>query len=374
MNDMGESTNQNGDLVQLARLALAGRSQDVQTYVLRLSRKYRSQLPELAQQLAQLLKDSPTRASPLRGEHVAAIPVDQDSRLQLLRCEHVDQFGQEPIWAAPVRAALTQIVTEHLRASDLQQGGLSPTRTAIFTGPPGVGKTLAARWLAQQLTRPLLTLDLSAVMSSFLGRTGANVRHVLDYAKGVPCVLLLDELDAIAKRRDDSHEVGELKRLVTVLLQEIDDWPEGGLLVAASNHPELLDPAAWRRFEMQIDFPLPDQESVERAVRAFLETANVSAEWLRALAALMRGRSFSDIERELKSVRRQAIVHGTNPDELLPQVIRAQIGRQSKTAKKQIALELAAAGLSQRQISELTGLSRDTLRKSSAHDAGGIAR
>ncbi len=187
-------------------------------------------------------------------------------------------------------------------------------------------------------------------------------------------MLLLDELDAIAKRRDDAQEVGELKRLVTVLLQEIDDWPEGGLLVAASNHPELLDPAAWRRFEMQVDFPLPDQEGVEQAVRAFLGTSDVAEEWLRAFSALMQGCSFSDIERELKSVRRRAIVHGMNPDELFPQIFRAQISRQSKATKKQIALNLAAAGVSQRQISELTGLSRDTIRKSNVHDTEDIAR
>src|SRR5665213_3572636 len=128
--------------------------------------------------------------------------------------------------------------------------------------PPGVGKTLAARWIARELHRPLLTLDLSAVMSSFLGRTGANVRHVLDYAKGVDCVLLLDELDSIAKRRDDASDVGELKRLVTVLLQEIDDWPSTGLLIAATNHSDLLDPAVWRRFEMRVNFPMPGDESV----------------------------------------------------------------------------------------------------------------
>ena len=94
-------------------------------------------------------------------------------------------------------------------------------------------------------------------MSSFLGRTGNNVRNVLDFAKGVSCVFLLDEFDAIAKRRDDAVEVGELKRLVTVLLQEIDQWPASGLLIAATNHYNLLDPAVWRRFELVVGFPMP---------------------------------------------------------------------------------------------------------------------
>lgn len=159
----------------------------------------------------------------------------------------------------------------------------------VFTGPPGVGKTLAARWLAVQLHRPLLILDLASVMSSFLGRTGSNLRNVMDYAKSVECVLLLDEFDAIAKRRDDNGEIGELKRLVTVLLQEIDDWPVGGLLVAATNHGSLLDPAAWRRFEVQIDFPLPNREQAILAIHTFLHSDDRSTrEWDHVLATVSK--------------------------------------------------------------------------------------
>lgn len=371
---MGEVGEQEKDLVQLARLALTGRLQDVQTYVVRMSRKYQKLSPALADHLKELAKLSPTRQSPLRSEGVATIPVDRDSRIQLLRHESQQTLEHEPIWSAAVAEKINQIVTEHQKADRLLSRGLSPTRTAIFTGPPGVGKTMAARWIANKLDRPLLVLDLSAVMSSFLGRTGTNVRHVLDYAKGVSCLLLIDELDAIAKRRDDSQEVGELKRLVTVLLQEIDDWPEGGLLVAASNHQELLDPAVWRRFEVQVQFDLPTHLDVERALRLFVGEEKLSKLWTTALTELLHGQSFSDIERELKTLRRQAALSDCALEDLFPRLVRQFVESQPKSHKKGIALKLAEIGLSQRAINELTGLSRDTLRKLTRNDGQDVGQ
>ena len=361
---MDEITEKTKDIVQLSRLALAGRPQDVQTYVTRMSRKYQKLAPELGEQLKELLKLAPTRKSPLRSKTMAAIPLDRDSRLDLLRIESVGLLDHEPIWQGPIDGALRQIVREHLQTDALHQRGLGPTRTAIFTGPPGVGKTLAAHWLARELERPLLTLDLSAVMSSYLGRTGSNVRHVLDYAKGMPCVLLLDELDAIAKRRDDDQELGELKRLVTVLLQEIDDWPEGGLLVAASNHQELLDPAVWRRFEVQIEFGLPTREAIEQSLKLFVDDPlELEDTWSAALAEVLSGESFSDIERQIKHLRRQAALDDCDLRDLFPILIRRYIDGQTKASKREIAIRLGEAGLSQRAVNELTGISRDTLRK-----------
>jgi SpoVK/Ycf46/Vps4 family AAA+-type ATPase len=357
------------DLAQLARLALVGRQQDIQAYVQRLARRYRDSLPDLAKQLNALLQESPTRQSPLRREVAAPMPVDLESRLQLLRIEQNPSLDIEPIWEPPVAAALKQVVSERQRIEELAKQGLLPTRSLIFTGPPGVGKSLAARWIARELGRPLLTLDLSAVMSSFLGRTGANVRHVLDYAKGVDCVLLLDELDSIAKRRDDASDVGELKRLVTVLLQEIDDWPSTGLLIAATNHSDLLDPAVWRRFELRIEFPMPTDAAVRKAVDIFLGTGDAPLQWRDALSVTLRGLSFSDIERELMLARRSAVVHHEPLEDALGRVVKNRVDPLARRERGQIALWLTEAGISQRQVHELTGVSRDTIRKNTKSGA-----
>ena len=132
----------------------------------------------------------------------------------------------------------------------------------LLYGPPGCGKTSIAYYLAHRLGLPLVTARLDALISSLLGNTAKNLRRVFDFANRQPCVLFLDEFDAIAKARDDQHELGELKRVVNSLLQNMDTYCQHGVLIAATNHQELLDDAIWRRFQTVIEVPKPANNSM----------------------------------------------------------------------------------------------------------------
>lgn len=361
------------DLAQVVRLALAEQSADVRLFVARLVRKYRSEAPELAEQLSMFLgsKNARSTAAPLRKavqEPDSArqpLPVDDESRLSLLKAFKDSPDRDPPLLSAELEESLGQLIQERRQADRLTSMGLLPTRSAIFVGQPGVGKTLTARWLASQLGVELYVLDLTAVMSSLLGRSGNNLRAALDFAKRAPCVLLLDEIDAIAKRRSDDADVGELKRLVTVILQEVDEWPPTGLLLAATNHPKLIDPALWRRFDLVVEFKLPELPAVKAAVKRFLgPDIALFGRWLDILAFAFSGESFSDIERDIQRFRR-AVALGTASDaDLIEEFIRSRALSLDHQGRIDMAILLAKqTRLSQHAISDITGVSRDTIRK-----------
>lgn len=372
--DIGEIDGVESDLANLARLAASESYEDTRLLLARLVRKYRQQRPELAARLDQSLKASRTRTAgnsilrrgaPAVESNEVPLPVDGDSRLALIRVFD-DRAGlAPPILPGSVHEAIGAIIRERQERERLAARGISPTRSAILVGPPGVGKTYSARWIASTLGRPLWVLDLTAVMSSFLGKTGNNLRAALDHAKKHAAVLLLDEIDAIAKRRSDESDIGELKRLVTVMLQEVDQWPDSGLLLAATNHPELVDPALWRRFDLVLKFDAPGATAISVAIKRFLgDDLNLFDSWIDVLAAGLQGQSLSDVERSINALRRGHALQTAPLEQLVGTALGQRQEALSKAERLHLAIELAKTGKhTHMQISQMTGVARDTIRK-----------
>lgn len=280
-------------IFDIIRAGLSRRSEDVARTAQELAEHVEHPMvgagePQVAKRIRSILTESPQRwiHSGTSGNRVtpsatsgnagafmavsgAPGPVDSESRSPF-----VDELAmptiERPILPEDAAAELERFVELWHYRDDVARAGIPAPRTLLLYGPPGCGKTTAARYVAAMLDLPLLTVRLDAVISSYLGTTAKNLRTVFDYAAHRGGVLFLDEFDALAKMRDDANEVGEIKRIVNGLIQNLDGYPDMPL-IAATNHEHLLDPAIWRRFDSVIALPLPGQDEREALLRLFVE-------------------------------------------------------------------------------------------------------
>ena len=351
-------------LPKIIEAGLVGNRQRLELLTLNAIRTLKSSFPEVANELSSLLNDYSMGGSLLRSVHLEPPPADTDAGFALLRIESTEEI-EEPVLNPSVKAVAQRFLRERMEGQKLLSEGIVPPRTLLLKGEPGTGKTMLAMWLAKQLDLPLAVLDLATSISSFLGKTGANLRKSLDYARAVPCVLLLDEFDAIGKRRDDTTEHGELKRIVNVLLKELEVWPMHSVLVAATNHPELLDPAINRRFDVVLEMPLPaeDQRQIilERACGRF--TAELPEGFLKVVAHVRAGTSGSDLDTLAKSVVRRHIIE-RNPltHSFIEAIEQSPDGIPKGKLQNFIRAIRSMMGLTVREIAELTGRSSSTIQ------------
>ena len=198
-------------------------------------------------------------------------PKDKDSLLNLMEIIEPSISFNDLILSEKIKKTIAQIVEETKKSALLENAGIHPTKRILFYGPPGCGKTVMGFALAKALGKKVAYVRLDSLFSSYLGQTSTNLRKIFDAVKSGEYALFLDEFDSIGKKRDDSQEVGELKRIVITLLQNLDLLPSDILVIAATNHQHLLDPAVWRRFDVAIAVDEPTSEYRQEFINKMLQ-------------------------------------------------------------------------------------------------------
>jgi len=266
---------------------------------------------KLARELRALVDEARSRRSATKlGGGVSAVPIakPRGELSNLLSVSYPKTRLTDMVLPGELDRRLRRVLSEQRQQEKLLAHGLAPRGKLLLVGPPGSGKTLTARALAGELHLPLFLIVLDALMTKFMGETAAKLRLVFDAIAQTRGVYLFDEFDAIGGQRAAVNDVGEIRRVLNSFLQFLEEAPSTSLIIAATNHPDLLDPALFRRFDDVIEYCHPDQDLAEQLFRSRLASFTIAGiDWEQILAAA-EGSSYSEIVRACEDAAKEAIL------------------------------------------------------------------
>ena len=231
------------------------------------------------------------------SNELKTLPKDRRSGDELVTLQYSTVDQTKIILGNQTRARVERILEEHRQRKNLALYGYTPKTKLLFWGSPGCGKTFTAQYIAYELGLPIGIVQISSLISSFLGDTASNLERIFKLANSTPMVLLLDEVDSVGKSRDDPNDVGELKRVVNSLLQVMDMFNSNhSIIIASTNHQYLLDPALWRRFDDVLNFPIPGKAEREQYIKTLLNGVHFEGS-VANLAKSTSSMSYADIKK-----------------------------------------------------------------------------
>lgn len=226
-----------------------------------------------------------------------------------------------------------QYIQEQYRVDLLRSYGLEPRNRILLIGAPGNGKTSLAEALAESLMMPLYVVKYDSIIGAYLGETALRLRKLIDFVSTRKCVLFFDEFETLGKERGDTHETGEIKRVVSSLLLQIDDLPSHVTIIGATNHPELLDRAVWRRFQIRMNLPMPTRANISLWLEKFQQKHNINFEFSsETIAKKLLGSNYSEIEEFGLSILRKHVL--SLPDTNVRRIISDELKNWSNRTTK----------------------------------------
>lgn len=263
----------------------------------------------LADELERLLASrGEGRSRPLNISTLKPLPETRDE-LPLLELVSPRTTFADLVLAEETVTLVENIVDEFQQREVLAAHSLRPRSKLLFLGPPGCGKTQTAYAIAARLGLPLAKVQLSSVVSSFLGETSRHLQQILSFCEQGRWVLLFDEIDTLAKERSDRSEHGELRRVVATFLQLIDDYQGEALLIATTNHPAMLDEAVWRRFDEVVSFDIPSERDIAELLRVKLRSLRTEFP-IDEVAQQLVGCSHAEVELVCQDAARRVVLDG----------------------------------------------------------------